>query len=185
MKNKFLISLVWVFFCTILFGNENIKVEIIDGDKSFEYVENQDEDIKVFTDEESLAIMRSKNYLKLGKKLTNAAVTGLIFGVSCTGLGFFTGTMALYVSGSLPLISTMGWSGMLSSLWANIGYMSPAFYALAGATIMLWTVGFALSALIFLIIPGIIFWAKGANLKVKKNMALSPLKDQVGFAIRL
>lgn len=135
-------------------------------------------------DTNSVDINRSsRNLIKLGKALTFAGIGGFVGGSAILGVSFVPFFFALYYSGLAGSIGDIT-EGSYNIFFTNIGNMTPGVLALLGTTLFLWVLGPMLMGLLFLIIPGIICWARGASLRKKSRVSIAPLTDTPGISIR-
>lgn len=126
----------------------------------------------------------SRKLVNMGKALTFTGIGGFLGGSAMLGLSFIPYFFALYYAG-MPITIDSLESGSYSIFFTNIGNMTPAVMALLGTTLFLWTIGPLLMGLLFLIIPGIICWARGASLRKKeRRLSIAPLADTPGISIR-
>jgi hypothetical protein len=158
-------------------ASDNVIIKIDNGEDEV-VVTNQDSQQEIQPTKQADDFFRSEQQIKMGKKLTQIGLGSFTFGVLCAGGGFVTGLMALYVATNS--FSLYGISSVVSMALYGTLNLSAGFYALVGVTLALWAMSPFFMGMIFLIIPGIIQWARGSNLK--KKISTVSLNDSLGFA---
>ena len=132
----------------------------------------------------------SPEMIELGKRLTFAGLGGFLAGATAVGLGFVTGALGLYSSGFLYHLNyyDRNWGEAWSSYYDNILNIGAGAFFLLGLTLFLWITGGLLIQMIYMIIPGIIIWYKGAKgvrrRREPEKVSCLPLMDNIGVSIR-
>lgn len=184
IKKIILLLLFCLFVQAVTTASENNGNNLKAGSAvTFKVNSLTDSNITTYADNNTSINRSSRNLIKLGKTLTFTGIGGFVTGSIFVGLGFIPLSLALHYSG---LLYKGDYATASSNLFlSNMGNMSPIVMGMLGATLFLWAVGPLLMGLIFMIIPGIICWARGASIRRKdRRVSIAPLTDTPGISIR-